>query len=176
MGVLAQRPAFGGVKSPAQPAEERAAAAARLMPRLRALMSEQQAKIGHFSDDAEALEFVGSRDFERLAAIGTSCPDHFLRTKIAPLTLDSARLDDAAYLAQSVNAYRERYAAYYHAAVPAGDPAMRDANPVVVLVPRRRRHYLRRGQDDRRLAGEFYGNAINVMRWRRSDRRLHRPR
>jgi len=163
-GRLAQRPAFGGVKSPAQPAEERAAAAARLMPRLRALMSEQQAKIGHFSDDAEALEFVGSRDFERLAAIGTSCPDHFLRTKIAPLTLDSARLDDAAYLAQSVNAYRERYAAYYQRCAGPGDPAMRDANPVVVLVPGVGRLTFAADKTTARLAGEFYGNAINVMR------------
>ncbi|NWM24836.1 bifunctional rhamnulose-1-phosphate aldolase/short-chain dehydrogenase, partial [Escherichia coli] len=91
----------------------RAVLAAALMPRLRGLMRGARGKIGHFSDDPETLEFAGSRDFARLAAIGTSCPDHFLRTKIAPLTLDPARLDDEAYLAEALEAYRQDYAAYY---------------------------------------------------------------
>jgi hypothetical protein len=82
-----------------------------------------------------ALEFVGSRDFERLAALGTSCPDHFLRTKIAPLTLDAGRLDDDAYLAGRLDAYRQGYEAYYRRCAIAGDPPMRDPNPVVMLVP-----------------------------------------
>src|SRR5262249_40558696 len=110
---LAKRSAFGGVKVTPLPAERRAEFVARLMPRLRGLMSEHSSRIGHFSDDPEALEFVGSVDFEKLAAIGTSCPDHFLRTKIAPLTLDRARLEDDEYLAHAIGEYRDRYAAYY---------------------------------------------------------------
>jgi len=161
---LAQGPAFGGVLVPVLPAERRAATAAALMPRLRGLMAGKRAKIGHFSDDAEALEFVGSKNFETLAAIGTSCPDHFLRTKIAPLTLDPARLEETEYLAKAVADYRERYAAYYSRCAGAQDPPMRDANPVVVLVPGIGRLTFAADKTTARLAGEFYGNAINVMR------------
>jgi rhamnulose-1-phosphate aldolase/alcohol dehydrogenase len=134
------------------------------MPRLRGLMTGQCSKVGHFSDDDEALEFVGSRDFERLAAVGTSCPDHFLRTKIAPLTLDASRLDDDAYLAQRLADYRDGYEAYYQRCAGPGDPPMRDANPVVVLVPGLGRITFAADKTTARLAGEFYGNAINVMR------------
>lgn len=161
---LALGPAFGGERVAPRPAAERAAAAARLMPRLRALMPGERGKIGHFSDDPETLEFAGSRDFARLAAIGTSCPDHFLRTKIAPLALDPARLDDEAYLAQALEDYRQLYAAYYQRCVEPGDPAMRDPNPVVVLVPGVGRFTFAADKTTARLAGEFYGNAINVMR------------
>src|SRR5205823_11618130 len=96
---LAKNPAFGGQVVAPLSAEDRRAAAARLMPTLRGNMPGTRSKVGHFSDDRETLEFVGSRHFETLAAIGTSCPDHFLRTKIAPLTVDPAKLDDDAYLA-----------------------------------------------------------------------------
>lgn len=161
---LARGPAFGGEIVAPRPAAERAATAARLMPRLRALMPGDRGKIGHFSDDPETLEFAGSKDFARLAAIGTSCPDHFLRTKIAPLTLDPARLDDQAYLAQALEDYRQLYAAYYQRCVEPGDPAMRDPNPVVVLVPGIGRITFAADKTTARLAGEFYGNAINVMR------------
>ena len=161
---LAKGPAFGGVKVPPLPAGERADIAARLMPALRGLMTGKGSKIGHFSDDAEALEFVGSRDFEKLAAVGTSCPDHFLRTKIAPLTLDPARLEDGDYLAKAIGAYRDRYAAYYQRCAGPKDPPMRDANPVVVLVPGVGRLTFAADKTTARLAGEFYGNAINVMR------------
>ena len=82
------------------------------MPHLRGLMTGNGQKIGHFSDDPETLEFVGSREFAALAAMGTSCPDHFLRTKIAPLALDPGRVDDRAYLAAAVSEYRQRYADY----------------------------------------------------------------
>ena len=161
---LADGPAFGGpVAAPLDP-EARRAAAARLMPLLRGLMTEERGKIGHFSDDAEALEFVNSRDFERLAAIGTSCPDHFLRTKIAPLTLDPARVDDKDYLAERLDAYRAGYTAYYDRCAGPMDPAMRDPNPVVVLVPGIGRITFAADKITARLAGEFYGNAINVMR------------
>lgn len=159
---LAGKPAFGGAV--AAPSPDRAAIAASLMPRLRGLMTGARTKVGHYSDDAEALEFVGSADFRRLAALGTSCPDHFLRTKIAPLALDPARLDDAAYLADEIAAYRALYGAYYERCKRPGSPAMRDANPVVVLVPGVGRFTFAGDKTTARLAGEFYGNAINVMR------------
>jgi rhamnulose-1-phosphate aldolase/alcohol dehydrogenase len=161
---LTGRQAFGGSRIPTLPTAERAAVAAQLMPRLRALMGGERSKIGHFSDDAETLEFVNSADFERLARIGTSCPDHFLRTKIAPLTLDPARYDDTQYLAQAVSAYRDRYTAYYARCAGADDPKMRDPNPVVILAPGVGRITFAADKTTARLAGEFYGNAINVMR------------
>ncbi len=161
---LAKAPAFGGqVVAPLAPAS-RAEVAADLMPRLRALMTGERSKVGHFSADPETLEFVGSRDFGRLAAIGTSCPDHFLRTKIAPLALDPARLDDDAYLAQALEAYRGEYAAYYARNAGPTDPKMRDANPVVVLAPGVGRFTFAADKTTARLAGEFYANAVNVMR------------
>ncbi|KAG5729298.1 hypothetical protein E4T56_gene8424, partial [Termitomyces sp. T112] len=146
------------------PNPDRAAIAADLMPRLRGFMTGSRRKLGHYSDDAEALEFVGSAKFEELAALGTSCPDHFLRTKIAPLTLDPARLQDDAYLAEKISAYRDFYAAYYERCKRANSPAMRDPNPVVVLVPGVGRITFATDKTTARLAGEFYGNAINVMR------------
>ncbi|MGE3690222.1 MAG: bifunctional rhamnulose-1-phosphate aldolase/short-chain dehydrogenase [Novosphingobium sp.] len=161
-GKLAGGPAFGG--QVVAPATDRAGRAAALMPRLRGLMTGARRKVGHFSDDAETLEFVGSAEFERLAALGTSCPDHFLRTKIAPLTLDPARLDDDSYLAEMLSAYRAMYAAYYECCKRPDSPAMRDANPVVVLVPGLGRMTFATDKTTARLAGEFYGNAINVMR------------
>lgn len=159
---LAGGPAFGGQH--VAPSGDRAAIAAALMPRLRGLMTGARRKVGHYSDDAEALEFVGSVEFERLAALGTSCPDHFLRTKIAPLTLDPARLEDEAYLAQRIEDYRGLYAAYYQRCKRTNSPGMRDPNPVVVLVPGVGRITFAGDKTTARLAGEFYGNAINVMR------------
>ncbi|HWU03035.1 MAG TPA: bifunctional rhamnulose-1-phosphate aldolase/short-chain dehydrogenase [Novosphingobium sp.] len=154
--------AFGG--QVVAPNPDRAAIAADLMPRLRGFMTGARRKLGHYSDDAEALEFVGSAKFAELAALGTSCPDHFLRTKIAPLTLDPARLQDDAYLAEKIADYREFYAAYYERCKRANSPAMRDPNPVVVLVPGVGRITFATDKTTARLAGEFYGNAINVMR------------
>jgi rhamnulose-1-phosphate aldolase/alcohol dehydrogenase len=159
---LIQHAAFGGAK--VSPLSQRADLAARLLPRLRGLMSEHQSKVGHYSDDAETLEFVGSVDFQRLASIGTSCPDHFLRTKIAPLTLDPSKLEDGEYLKARVSEYRDSYAAYYQRCAKPTDPKMRDANPVVVLVPGVGRVTFAADKTTARLAGEFYGNAINVMR------------
>lgn len=161
---LAKAPAFGGNIVAPLAAEARAKAAAALMPRLRGFLSKEKLKIGHFSDDVEALEFAGSRDFVKLAAIGTSCPDHFLRTKIAPLALDPARVGDDGYLTQAIDEYKAGYAAYYQRCAKAGDPAMRDANPVVVLLPGVGRFSFAADKTTARLAGEFYGNAINVMR------------
>jgi len=161
-GKLADQPAFGG--QAVAPNPDRAAIAADLMPRLRGHMTGARRKLGHFSDDAESLEFTGSVDFLRLAGLGTSCPDHFLRTKIAPLTLDPARLQDDAYLAGQIADYRAMYAAYYERCKRPNSPAMRDANPVVVLVPGVGRMTFATDKTTARLAGEFYGNAINVMR------------
>ena len=159
---LAKGPAFGGQR--VAPAIDRTAVAACLMPKLRGLMTGARPKVGHFSDDPEALEFVNSADFARLAAVGTSCPDHFLRTKIAPLTLDPARLEDKSYLEAEISAFRDRYAAYYARCKRANSPAIRDANPIVVLVPGVGRMTFAADKTTARLAGEFYGNAINVMR------------
>jgi len=161
---LARGPAFGGARLEPLPVETRMKTAAALMPRLRALMSGERSKVGHFSDDPETLEFVCSRNFSTLAAIGTSCPDHFLRTKIAPLTLDETRLEDTAYLEKSVSDYRAAYSNYYLRRSKAGDPPIRDTNPVVVLVPGVGRITFAADKTTARLAGEFYGNAINVMR------------
>ncbi len=156
------RPAFGGPVVAPNP--DRAAIAADLMPRLRGLMTGTHRKLGHFSDDAEVLEFVGSADLARLAALGTSCPDHFLRTKIAPLLLDLSKLQDDAWLAQQIANYRAKYAAYYDRCRRPNSPKMRDANPVVVLIPGVGRITFATDKTTARLAGEFYGNAINVMR------------
>jgi rhamnulose-1-phosphate aldolase/alcohol dehydrogenase len=163
-GRLANGPAFGGERIAPLLPEERRRLVAELMPRLRALMSADRPKIGHFSDSAETLEFVCSHNFLRLAAVGTSCPDHFLRTKIQPLTLDPARVDETGYLDQTLADYREGYAAYYKRCAGPDDPAMRDPNPVVVLIPGVGRITFAADKTTARLAGEFYLNAINVMR------------
>lgn len=162
--ALARQPAFGGQRVGPLTKERRAAAAARLLPRLRGMMTGAQYKVGHFSDDPETLEFVGSANFETLAAIGTSCPDHFLRTKVWPMTLDPSRLEDDAYLRERIEAYKQHYAAYYQRCAKPGDPPMRDPNPVVVLVPGIGCLTFAADKTTARLAGEFYGNAINVMR------------
>ena len=127
---LAEGPAFGGEALAAKSAGERALIAGALMPRLRGLMGGSLDKVGHFTDDEETLEFVGSRTFAALAAMGTSCPDHFLRTKIAPLALDPSRVAEAEYLESAITQYRADYASYYQRCATAKDPRMRDANPV----------------------------------------------
>jgi len=157
------RPAFGGTTVTPLCEEARAAAAARLLPKLRGLMCGAP-KVAHFNDSPETLEFVGSVDFPRLAAIGTSCPDHFLRTKIAPLALDPARLDDGEYLSAAVTDYREAYGAYHRRNAGVDSPPMRDANPVIVLVPGLGMISFAADPKTARLAAEFYANAINVMR------------
>lgn len=161
---LKKTPAFGGPVLESQAARERQHVAATLMPTLRGLMVGKSSKVGHFNDDEETLEFVNSRDFARLAAMGTSCPDHFLRTKIAPMALDPARLGDVAYLIDAVKDYREQYGQYYVRCAKPEDPAMRDANPIIVLVPGVGRFAFAADKTTARLASEFYGNAINVMR------------
>jgi rhamnulose-1-phosphate aldolase/alcohol dehydrogenase len=161
---IAAAPAFGGSIVVAKDSKERQTTAASLMPRLRAALGANTRKIGHFSDDPESLEFVGSRDFAALAAVGTSCPDHFLRTKIAPLVLDAARVDDQTYLFAAVDNYRQAYERYYRRWADKADPAMRDASPVITLLPGVGRFSFAADKTTARIAGEFFGNAINVMR------------
>ncbi|MGH6847675.1 MAG: bifunctional rhamnulose-1-phosphate aldolase/short-chain dehydrogenase [Methylocella sp.] len=161
---LKKRPAFGGQSIATLPSIGRLEVASRLMPKLRGLMAGNRPKISHFSDDAEALEFVGSVDFTRLAAIGTSCPDHFLRTKIVPLTLEQTKIREDAYLEGAIAKYREGYAAYYQRCAGPDNPKMRDSNPVVVLLPGVGLMTFAADKTTARLASEFYSNAINVMR------------
>jgi rhamnulose-1-phosphate aldolase/alcohol dehydrogenase len=159
---LAGGPAFGG--QVVTPAENRADIAARLMPKLRGLMAGGRRKVGHYSDTAEVMEFVCSLRMETLAGIGTSCPDHFLRTKIKPLTLDETRLDEFDHLDEMVSDFRDHYAGYYERCKRPNSPAMRDANPIVVLVRGVGMLTFAADKTTARLASEFYGNAINVMR------------
>lgn len=161
---LAKRAAFGGKAVATISDESRRKIAADIMPKLRGLMTGKTGKISHFCATPEVLEFVGSIDFLRLAAIGTSCPDHFLRTKIAPMTLDPAELGNPNYLEAQLSAYRDSYRAYYNRCAGPEDPAMRDPNPVVVLIPGVGLFTFASDKTTSRLACEFYINAINVMR------------
>ncbi|MBP1807541.1 bifunctional rhamnulose-1-phosphate aldolase/short-chain dehydrogenase [Rubellimicrobium aerolatum] len=162
-------PAFGGETFQALPPDERRAIAARLMPAIRGLISKDRHKVGHFDDSDTVLEFVNSKDMERLAALGTSCPDHFLRTKIRPLVVafDPANPDldgTLARLAPAVESYREGYAAYYDRCKHPDSPALRDPNAVVYLVPGVGMLTFALDKATARISGEFYVNAINVMR------------
>jgi rhamnulose-1-phosphate aldolase/alcohol dehydrogenase len=163
---LAENPAFGGAATTPLPADDRAAAAAVLAPKLRALAGTSPRKILHFDASPETLEFVAARGAAALADVGTSCPDHFLRTKIKPLLLDPARLEAEgdAYLEAAFADYRAAYAAYYERCKRAGSPPLRDANPVVILHPRLGMFTLAKDKATARIASEFYRNAINVMR------------
>jgi len=133
-----------------------------LIPRLRGRLSVQVPKIGHVTDSPEVLDFVGAERLDELAARGTTCPDHFLRTKIRPLVLP-ADADDAA-IDQAVEGYREAYGAYYERCRRPDSPPMRDPYPVVVLVPGLGMLTFAQDKATARIAGEFYTNAINVMR------------
>ena len=162
-------PAFGGAIHDSLPASERRAVAARLMPAIRGMVSAAQHMVGHFEDSDTVLEFVNARDMEALAALGTSCPDHFLRTKIRPLVvgLDPANGDVDAVLdglPAQVAAYRDDYAAYYSRCKHDNSPALRDPNAVVYLIPGVGMITFAKDKATARISGEFYVNAINVMR------------
>lgn len=164
-------PVFGGQKLAALPAAERLKQAAALAPVLRGFCSSQTRMIGHFTDDERVLQFINSNDLARLAPLGTSCPDHFLRTKISPLVLElapSADLSDTAAIKASLQphfeAYRQMYADYYESCKHANSPAIRDANPVVILYPGVGMFTFAKDKQTARVAAEFYTNAINVMR------------
>jgi rhamnulose-1-phosphate aldolase/alcohol dehydrogenase len=163
------KPSFGGTKVQTASPEKRRAVAARLMPLIRGRISADERKIGHFADAPEVLEFVDSDALTTLAPLGTSCPDHFLRTKIRPLVLpyDPAHdnLDEViAGLDDLLAAYRRDYAAYYERCKHPDSPAMRDPNAVVYLAPGIGMFTFAKDKATARIAGEFYVNAINVMR------------
>lgn len=164
-----KQPVFGGVKTVTLAAEQRAAIAAKLMPALRGRISADERKLGDFNDSAAVLEFVGSNDLVKLAALGTSCPDHFLRTKIRPLVLDfdPSNPDVDAVLAgldAALEAYRADYRAYHERCKRPTSPAVRDANPIIYLIPGVGMLSFAKDKATARIAGEFYINAINVMR------------
>ncbi len=161
-----KRPVFGGVNLQNTDAETRQQQAADLMPTLRGLASGHRRMVGHFSEDERVLEFVNSNDLARLARLGTSCPDHFLRTKIRPLVLDPEALttDKQAYLEKAFADYRADYAAYYERNKHDNSPAIRDPNPVVMLYPGVGMFTFAKDKQTARVAAEFYTNAINVMK------------
>lgn len=162
---------FGGQKIESLPKAERLEKAAQMMPLLRGLCSSENRMIGHFSDTDVVMEYINSNDLERLAPMGTSCPDHFLRTKIQPLVLSLDKNEDisdtAAILKQlepAFEAYRQEYADYYNTCKKANSPAMRDANPVIIIYPGVGMFSFAKNKQTTRVANEFYINAINVMR------------
>ena len=160
---------FGGAVKDSLPADQRRAVAARLMPAIRGMISGDHHMVGHFDDQPAVLEFVNSAKLAPLAALGTSCPDHFLRTKICPLVVgfDPAAPDvDAtlAALAGLVADYRKGYAAYYDRCKHPNSPPLRDPNAVVYLVPGVGMLTFAKDKATARISGEFYVNAINVMR------------
>jgi rhamnulose-1-phosphate aldolase/alcohol dehydrogenase len=152
----------------ALPDSERRERAAGLAPIIRGLASTDHRQVGHFTDDEVVLDFLARAEHPRLAALGTSCPDHFLRTKVRPLVLDlppTAPLGDAMARLRELHAvYREQYASYYARHATADSPPMRGADPAIVLVPGVGMFSFGRDKQTARVAGEFYVNAINVMR------------
>ena len=164
-------PVFGGEKVKALDKPERLKQAAALAPVLRGFCSGKTRMVGHFTDDDRVLQFINSNDLDRLAPMGTSCPDHFLRTKISPLVLDLGAAEDLGNtaalkekLAPQFEAYRKMYADYYDKNKHANSPAMRDANPVVIIYPQVGMFTFSKDKQTARVASEFYLNAINVMR------------
>ncbi|MBD9446380.1 bifunctional rhamnulose-1-phosphate aldolase/short-chain dehydrogenase [Rhizobium sp. RHZ01] len=160
---------FGGSATSSLPVEQRRAIAARLMPEIRGRIGKAERKLGHFDDQDAVLEFVNSKNLQPLGALGTSCPDHFLRTKIRPLIVDfdPAKPDVDAIVAgldKALEDYRADYARYYNDCKHDNSPAMRDANPVIFLVPGVGMLSFARDKATARIASEFYVNAINVMR------------
>lgn len=166
-----KRPVFGGRKIADVDADNRKKQAAALAPILRGFCSSERSMVGHFTDDPRVLEFINSNDLDRLAPLGTSCPDHFLRTKISPLVLQltpDADLSDAAslktQLAPAFEAYRAMYTDYYETCKHPNSPAMRDPNPVIILYPGIGMFSFSKDKQTARVAAEFYTNAINVMK------------
>ncbi len=150
------------------PGDERRAKAAALAPTLRSLASHDRPMVGHFSDDPAVLDFLAATEHPRLAALGTSCPDHFLRTKVNPLLLDlpaGAPVEDSiSRLRELHELYRDDYQAYYDRHATADSPAIRGADPLIILVPGVGMFSYGKDKQTARVAGEFYLNAINVMR------------
>ena len=156
---------FGGAVMPAR--ENRRDLALELLPFVRGRVSRQKRFLGSWSDSADVLRFVNSKDGAALAHLGTSCPDHFIRTKIRPLFVPATVTDDVATLQKkteaALTAYRADYAAYYQKHREPSSPAMRDPNPTVVLIPGIGMFSFGRSRQEARVVGEFYTNAIHVM-------------
>lgn len=166
-----KRPVFGGQQIESLSAAQRREQAARLAPVLRGLCSGYARMVGHFTDDDRVLQFINSVDLAKLAPLGTSCPDHFLRTKIQPLVLplapDESLMNTVAVkekITPAFEQYRKEYAEYYDSCKRANSPAMRDPNPVVILYPGVGMFTFAKNKQTARVAAEFYINAINVMR------------
>jgi rhamnulose-1-phosphate aldolase/alcohol dehydrogenase len=164
-------PVFGGQKIESLDESGRKKQAAAIAPVLRGFCSGQKHMIGHFTDDASVLEFINSNDLDRLAPLGTSCPDHFLRTKISPLVLDLKPSEDLSdvkalqeRLAPAFEAYRKMYTDYYYTCKHDNSPAIRDPNPVIILYPGVGLFSFSKDKQTARVAAEFYTNAINVMK------------
>lgn len=164
-------PVFGGQKIESLPEADRKKQAASIAPILRGFCSSYRNMIGHFTDDARVLEFTNSNDLAKLAPLGTSCPDHFLRTKISPLVLElepNKDLTDVsaikATLEPAFEAYRAMYTEYYNTCKRDNSPAMRDPNPVVILYPGVGMFTFSKDKTTARLASEYYINAVNVMK------------
>jgi rhamnulose-1-phosphate aldolase/alcohol dehydrogenase len=162
---------FGGQKIESLPKADRLEKASQIMPLLRGLCSSENRMIGHFSDTDVVMEYINSNDLKRLAPMGTSCPDHFLRTKIQPLVLGLDKNEDLSdpeatlkKLEPAFQAYRKEYADYYNTCKRDNSPAMRDANPVIILYPGVGMFSFAKNKQTTRVASEFYINAINVMR------------
>ncbi len=162
---------FGGQKIEGLPKEERLGKAAQIMPLLRGLCSSENRMIGHFTDSNIVLEYINSYDLERLAPMGTSCPDHFLRTKIQPLVLTLDKNEDLSdsnailkKLEPAFETYRAEYVNYYNTCKNGNSPAIRDANPVIIIYPGVGMFSFAKNKQTARVASEFYINAINVMR------------
>jgi rhamnulose-1-phosphate aldolase/alcohol dehydrogenase len=161
---IARKTVFGGAALQPLDPTARWRMAGELMPVIRGRISENQPKIGHFNDSPEVLEFVCAKHLEKLAALGTSCPDHFLRTKIRPLVLQYDAKAGLGDIDKALEAYRADYTAYYERCKRADSPKVRDPNPVVFLVPGIGMITFAADKATARIAGEFYVNAINVMR------------
>lgn len=166
-----KRPVFGGQKIQSLKKEDRLSQAALIAPVLRGLCSSYNRMVGHFTDDERVLEFINSNDLSRLAPMGTSCPDHFLRTKISPLVLNlkpDEDLKDAKAVKEKLTsdfeAYRKMYSEYYNTCKHPNSPAIRDTNPVVILYPGVGMFTFSKDKQTTRVASEFYINAINVMK------------
>ena len=164
-GSVAGHAHFGGAKSAAR--EDRSAIATKIMPYLRGAVSRKQRWIGGFTDSEQVLNFVNSDHAEKLARLGTSCPDHFIRTKIRPMFLkwDPAGEPEELkeLIEQALESYRADYAAYYNRHAQPDSPAVRDASPTVVLVPGVGMFSFGKNKTEARITGEFYTNAIGVM-------------
>ena len=169
--IKEKRYVFGGKKVTSLAEGQRKEKAAQLMPLLRGLCSSENRMIGHFTDSPVVMEYINSYDLERLAPMGTSCPDHFLRTKIQPLVLGLETSEDLIdtdavlkKLEPAFETYRDEYKKYYESCKNDNSPAMRDPNPVIIIYPGVGMFSFAKNKQTTRVASEFYINAINVMR------------